>query len=142
MPDRQQHLLDAIEALYFGYRNFTAGPDRILQKRGLSRMHHRILYFVARQPGQPVNHLLETLAITKQALNQPLRQLVSMNLIDSAASREDGRVRELRLTTEGRKLERSLTATQQRLLEKVFSEAGEEMESGWLRVMQQLADHH
>ncbi|RXL39562.1 MarR family transcriptional regulator, partial [Citrobacter sp. AAK_AS5] len=57
---RQAELREAIELLYFSYREFTAGPDRILAERGLSRVHHRILYFVGRSPGIPINALLAT----------------------------------------------------------------------------------
>ncbi len=37
-----------VEGLHFGYRTFTAHPDRILAERGLGRAHHRVLYFVRR----------------------------------------------------------------------------------------------
>jgi hypothetical protein len=47
---RQRQLQEAIELLYFGYRAFTDRPDRILGQRGLNRVHHRILYFVGRNP--------------------------------------------------------------------------------------------
>ncbi len=46
--NNEEHLREAIEALYFGYRAFTAGPDRILEQLGLGRVHHRILYFIGR----------------------------------------------------------------------------------------------
>ena len=50
----------AIQAFYFSYRAFTAKPDEILARRGLSRVHHRILFFVARQPQLSVKELLAT----------------------------------------------------------------------------------
>ena len=37
----------AMEAFFFGYQAFTAKPDEMLAKRGLSRVHHRILFFIA-----------------------------------------------------------------------------------------------
>ena len=46
---REAQLRDAIEHFYFAYRAFTAKPDRILEQRGLGRVHHRILYFVGRK---------------------------------------------------------------------------------------------
>ncbi len=106
----------AVETFYFAYREFTAGPDRILAQRGLSRVHHRILYFVGRQPELSVKTLLQVLAITKQALNAPLRQLNEMGLVLSAADSADGRVKRLRLSVEGVRLEARLTATQMALL--------------------------
>ena len=47
---RQEELRASIEIFYFAYRAFTARPDRILKQRGLGRVHHRILYFVGRNP--------------------------------------------------------------------------------------------
>lgn len=40
----------AMEAFFFGYQAFTAKPDEMLAKRGLSRVHHRILFFIAKYP--------------------------------------------------------------------------------------------
>ena len=70
---------EAIEQLYFGYRALTEQPDRILERKGLGRVHHRILYFVGRSPSTTVNALLSTLNVSKQALNTPLRQLIEMD---------------------------------------------------------------
>ena len=72
---RQDELRHAIELLFFGYRAFTDRPDRILERRGLGRVHHRILYFVGRNPQVSVKGLLEILAVSKQALSAPLRRL-------------------------------------------------------------------
>jgi DNA-binding MarR family transcriptional regulator len=136
---RQTELRDAIELLFFGYRAFTAPPDRILEQRGLGRVHHRILYFVGRSPGLSVNALLTTLRITKQALNAPLRQLVEMRLVSVERSKEDGRVREIALTASGRALEAQLSGTQLKRLAAVFERAGSDAEAGWRTVMQALA---
>ncbi len=136
---REDELREAIELLYFSYRAFTAGPDRILQKRGLGRVHHRILYFISCNPGLSVNELLDVLQISKQALNTPLRQLASMNLVDNARAPHDARVRELRLTAEGKKLEARLSGTQMLQLEEVFASAGSKAERGWREIMSRLA---
>ena len=87
-------LRQAIEYLYYAYRSFTERPDKILDKRGLGRVHHRILYFVGRNPGTTVNALLSTLQVSKQALNAPLRQLLAMQLISAQTATHDGRVSE------------------------------------------------
>ena len=136
---RSAELREAIELLFFSYRAFTRGPDRILEKRGLNRVHHRILYFVARQPGLSVNDLLSVLEVSKQALHIPLRQLVSMKLVQNDKSKLDGRVRELRLTAAGKRLETRLTGTQQLQLESVFAEAGKDAEKAWRKTMHLLA---
>ena len=133
--NRQAALRDAIELLYFGYRAFTDGPDRILARRGLGRVHHRILYFVGRNPGVTVGGLLEILAVSKQALNAPLRQLVEMGLVALTANAGDRRIRNLGLTEAGRRLEAELTGVQTRLLEAAMTQAGPDAEAGWRSVM-------
>ncbi|MGQ7848180.1 MarR family winged helix-turn-helix transcriptional regulator [Granulosicoccus sp. 3-233] len=139
-PDaRERELRDAIEALFFAYRAFTAEPDDILARRGLGRVHHRILYFVAREPGLSVTRLLEVLAVSKQALNTPLRQLSDSELIHSSPGKDDKRIRQLTLTAAGKRLESQLCRTQTALLDKAFESAGSKAEAGWREVMQQLA---
>lgn len=138
--NRPDALRDSIEALFFAYRAFTEKPDRILARRGLGRVHHRILYFVGRNPGIAVNGLLEVLAISKQALNAPLRQLLEMKLVSSQPSPDDGRIRRLQLTAAGVQLERQLTDTQMKMLEAVFTEAGPAAEADWRRIMKALAE--
>lgn len=128
----------AIENFYFGYRAFTAPPDRILAQRGLGRVHHRILYFVGRNPHISVNALLALLFVSKQALNAPLRQLVEMRLVTMATAEHDRRVRELTLTESGAKLEDQLTGTQMKQLQEVFDQVGPDAESGWMQVMHAL----
>ena len=128
-----------MEAFFFGYQAFTAKPDEILARRGLSRVHHRILFFIAKYPGLSVKELLAFLGVSKQALNTPLRQLMEMNLVISQASPEDKRKRLLGFTAEGAKLEQALRREQTRLLKRVFSEMGEEAVNGWLNVNLALA---
>jgi DNA-binding MarR family transcriptional regulator len=137
--DRQAALHDAIEALYFAYRGFTDQADRILDKRGLGRVHHRILYFIGRRPDVSVQGLLDLLAVSKQALNAPLRQLVGMGLVSALPAPRDRRVKNLRLTPEGRKLETALTETQMRQLQAALDRAGPAHELGWRTVMAELA---
>jgi DNA-binding MarR family transcriptional regulator len=79
------------------------------------------------------------LRVSKQALNGPLRQLVEMDLIAMRVAAHDRRVKELRLTYEGEKLEARLSGTQRKQLAEVFAEAGGAAEAGWRQVMQRLA---
>lgn len=136
---RQDELRGAIELLYFAYRGFTDRPDRILERRGLGRVHHRILYFIGRRPDVSVRGLLELLAVSKQALNAPLRQLIEMNLVGAAADPSDGRAKNLRLTAEGQRLEAELTGAQMRHLQAAFEHAGGAAEDGWRKIMETLA---
>ena len=113
----------AIEMLYFGYRNFTLQADRELEKRGLNRSHHRILYFISRNGETLQLELLATLQISKQALNLPLRQLISMDLVTVSRAKTDGRIKLVELTSEGKRLEQRLTRHQRGLLDEVFAMA-------------------
>lgn len=128
-----------MESFFLGYQAFTAKPDEMLARRGLSRVHHRILFFIASYPDLSVTGLLGYLGVSKQALNIPLRQLIEMNLVESRTAEEDKRKRMLRLTAQGAKLEQALRREQLRLLERAFQHAGDEAVTGWLAVNQALA---
>ncbi|MGF6554830.1 DNA-binding MarR family transcriptional regulator [Pseudomonas sp. S30_BP2TU TE3576] len=124
----------AMEAFFFGYQAFTAKADEMLERRGLSRVHQRIVFFIARYPNLSVKELLALLGVSKQALNMPLRQLLEMHLVESVASETDKRKRLLELTAEGARFEQALRREQVKLLERVFAEAGETAVNGWLAV--------
>ena len=126
---------EAIELFYFAYRAFTSAPDDILRQRGLGRVHHRILYFVGRHPSVSISDLLEILAISKQALNAPLRRLTVKGLIGVNSDESDRRYRYLTLTASGRSLETQLTGTQMQHLAKVFALSGKEAATGWKAIM-------
>lgn len=128
----------AMEAFFFGYQAFTSKADEMLERRGLSRVHQRIVFFIARYPNLSVKELLGVLGVSKQALNTPLRQLMEMHLVDSVASETDKRKRLLELTVEGVKLEKMLRKEQVKLLERAFEEAGEAAVQGWMVVNQAL----
>ncbi|WP_312289763.1 MarR family winged helix-turn-helix transcriptional regulator [Stutzerimonas nitrititolerans] len=142
MPDLKkssdQRLI--MERFFLGYQAFTAKPDEMLARRGLSRVHHRILFFIASYPDLSVKQLLGYLGVSKQALNTPLRQLIEMHLVESLTAEDDKRKRMLRFTREGAKLEQALRREQIRLIEKAFKEVGEEAVSGWLAVNQALTN--
>ena len=122
----------AMEAFFFGYQAFTAKADEMLERRGLSRVHQRIVFFIARYPGLSVKELLTVLGVSKQALNIPLRQLMEMHLVNSVAPESDKRKRLLELTADGRRFEESLRREQVKLLQRAFSEAGEAAVNGWV----------
>ena len=58
-------------ALFFlGWRSFVDDADTVLAEHGLGRMHHRVLYVVARSPGISVGELAGALGISRQALHR------------------------------------------------------------------------
>lgn len=135
---RQAELREAIEVFFFAYRAFTTPPDRILAERGLGRVHHRVLYFVARSPGIAVTALLGVLGVSKQALHAPLRELLEKGLVSATPAEHDRRVKQLVLTAAGAALEAELSGTQMAMLEKVFGDAGKGAEEAWQGVMAAL----
>ena len=137
----QSALNEAWRVMHFALRAVIAEPDRILATRGLTRMHHRILFFVAHTPGMSVGELQTTLDVTKQALNAPLRQLQTQGLIELAKADHDARVREIRLTVDGVALETKLTGEQEKLFADAFAKVGARAHEGWRAVMLELARH-
>ena len=116
--------LDFIEQLFFAYRDFISDPDRQLEKLGFGRAHHRVLYFVNRNPGMSVAELLDTLAITKQSLARVLKQLVETDYIVQQTGPEDRRQRLLFPTPAGRKLVLELSRPQSRRIRKAIENSG------------------
>lgn len=135
---REEELRQALELLFFAYRDFTAEPDRILAAKGFGRAHHRVIYFVGRHPGLAVSHLLGILKITKQSLSRVLGQLVAEGYISQRPGDRDRRQRLLELTDKGRELERQLTAAQTDLVGRAYRAAGAEAVEGFRKVMMGL----
>jgi DNA-binding MarR family transcriptional regulator len=132
-------LRQAIEELYFGYRAFTALPDRMLAEQGLGRTHHRVLYFVRRQPGISIGELLAVLDVSKQAVHRPVKDLEERALLANACDEQDRRVRRLTATEAGIDLEARLTAAQMNLLDHAFHGLSESAVQHWHEVMQRLS---
>ena len=111
---------DTIEAFFFAYRDFVSDPDVILSKLDYGRAHHRVVYFVCRQPGMTVADLLDTLQITKQSLARVLKQLIDDGYIRQMAGPEDRRQRRLYPTLTGRELALALSDPQSRRIDRAL----------------------
>lgn len=135
---REEELRLAQDLLFFGYRDFTAGPDAILAELGMGRAHHRVLHFVGRRPGITVGELLTILGITKQSLARVLTPLVASGHVVQAAGRADRRQRLLSLTSQGAALERRLFDRQREVVTRAYREAGPAAVEGFRRVMHGL----
>lgn len=137
---REEDLRQGIELLFFAYRDFTAKADEILAELGFGRAHHRVIYFVGRQPQMTVTDLLGILKITKQSLNRVLGQLVRQGFITRRTGPRDRRQRLLELTHKGAELERRLTETQRALYARAYRAAGADAVDGYRRVLLGLVD--
>src|SRR5699024_1465570 len=138
---REEQLNETLMLFYFAYRTFTKEPDRILEQHGIQRLHHRILFFVARKPKISVHELLATLEVTKQALHAPMRKLIEMGYITSEPATHDRRVRELCLTEKGENLEKQLSNVQRGKMNEIFETLGTESEESWKKVMKKIIDY-
>lgn len=138
-PDREQALNRALEALFYAFNALVTRPDALLAEQGLSRVHHRILYFVGRNPGQSVNDLLAILGVTKQSLSAPMRRLTALGYVHAKTDAHDRRIRRLSLTPAGQALEDALSGDQRARFAQVFAQLGEADEAAWRRVMAALA---
>ncbi|CAA7616693.1 MarR family winged helix-turn-helix transcriptional regulator [Magnetospirillum sp. UT-4] len=137
---REEELRQAIELLFFAYRDFTAEPDAILAEYGFGRAHHRVIYFVGRHPDMTVSDLLAILRITKQSLSRVLGQLVDEGFVTQRPGARDRRQRLLQLTEKGIELERQLTERQRARIARAYRDAGAEAVEGFRKVMLGLID--
>jgi DNA-binding MarR family transcriptional regulator len=120
----QSDLVACVELLFFAYRDFTSGPDAVLEEYGFGRAHHRVLHFVHRNPGLRVADLLDILKITKQSLARVLKQLIDKGFIMQRAGNDDRRERRLFVTARGGRLAEKLTALQTQHIEAALAKAG------------------
>ncbi|HVO02648.1 MAG TPA: MarR family transcriptional regulator [Candidatus Cybelea sp.] len=132
---RDDDLRQGIELLFFAYRDFTAKADETLLQYGFGRAHHRVIYFVGRNPGMTVSDLLDILKITKQSLSRVLGQLVRQGFITQRPGASDRRQRLLSLTERGADLERKLTEEQRALVARAYKSAGAEAVEGFRKVL-------
>src|SRR3569623_898719 len=132
---RADDLRQGIELLFFAYRDFTAKADQTLAQYGFGRAHHRVIYFVGRNPGMTVSDLLDILKITKQSLSRVLGQLVRQGYIVQRPGTTDRRQRLLHLTDRGTDLERKLTEEQRALVARAYRSAGAEAVEGFRKVL-------
>ena len=137
---REEELRQAMELLFFAYRDFTGEPDQILADYGFGRAHHRVIYFVGRHPGITVSELLAILRITKQSLSRVLGQLVREGFITQRPGLRDRRQRLLELTDKGRELENKLTEQQRIRIARAYRQAGAEAVEGFRNVLTNIID--
>lgn len=137
---RDEDLREAMELLFFAYRDFTAEPDAILKHDKFGRAHHRVIHFVGRNPGISVSELLRILKITKQSLSRVLGQLIEDGYISQRPGPTDRRQRLLDLTEKGRTFENELSRGQRELIARAYRAAGAESVEGFRKVMLGLID--
>ena len=131
----------AQDLLFFAYRDFTDGADKVLEDLGMGRAHHRALHFIGRNPGITVSGLLAILRITKQSLARVLNALVDEGYVAQAPGFEDRRLRLLTLTDQGQALEKSLFNAQRGRIAQAYRAAGPQAVQGFRTVMRAMMDN-
>ena len=137
---REEELRQAMELLFFAYRDFTNEADEILESYNFGRAHHRVIYFVGREPGMSVKDLLRILSITKQSLSRVLSQLVDEDFIEQRTGMNDRRQRLLYLTTKGQNLEHELSKSQSKRIAEAYRLAGADAVEGFRKVLMGITD--
>lgn len=125
----------ALELMFYGWRGMTRDADDYLADLGLSRVHHRILFVVARRDGLTVGELLGALGLSKQAVHRPMRQLLDGDYLRSEREADRRRFKILTLTDRGAEVEREASNRERRVMADAFEEAGPAAQEAWLAVM-------
>ncbi len=128
-----------IELLFFSYRDFTSGPDKILEKLNFGRAHHRVIYFVGKKKNITIKELLGVLKITKQSLSRVLNQLVNERFI-IVSTGIDKRTKKLSLTQKGEDLENQLSTIQIDKIKKVINKFSEENINGFKEILYDMIE--
>lgn len=134
----EEELRQAMELLFFAYRDFTGEADALLADFGFGRAHHRVIYFVGRHPGMAVSELLGILKITKQSLSRVLGHLIDDGFILQRTDAADLRRRHLYLTTKGADLERRLSERQSQRIMRAYQDAGADAVQGFRAVLRAI----
>ena len=135
----EKEIRKIIELIFFSYREFTLGPDEILNKINYGRAHHRVIYFVGKQKNITIKDLLGILKITKQSLSRVLNQLVKEKYI-LVSTGEDKRTKKLSLTQKGLNLEEKLSKIQINKIKSIINDAKESDINGFKKILYSMID--
>ncbi len=135
----EKEIRKIIELVFFSYRDFTAGPNQVLEKLNFGRAHHRVIYFVGKKNKITIKELLGVLKITKQSLSRVLNQLVKEGFI-VVSTGIDKRTKNLSLTSSGLKLENELSTIQIKKIKKVINNFKQEDIDGFKKILYEMIE--
>ena len=135
----EKEIRKIIELMFFSYRDFTSGPDKILEKINFGRAHHRVIYFVGKKNNLTIKELLSILQITKQSLSRVLNQLVREKFIILSTG-EDKRTKKLSLSKKGEELEKKLSDIQIKKIYNILKDLNENDINGFKKVLYSMID--
>ena len=137
----EKEIRKIIELIFFSYREFTSGPDELLEKINFGRAHHRVIYFVGKQKQITIRDLLSILKITKQSLSRVLNQLVKEKYILVSVG-DDKRTKNLSLTNKGNELEEKLSMIQIDKIKKILKNARDVDINGFKKILFEMIDEN
>ena len=135
----EKEIRKIIELVFFSYRDFTAGPDQILEKLNFGRAHHRVIYFVGKKDKITIKELLGVLKITKQSLSRVLNQLVKEGFI-VVSTGLDKRTKNLSLTSSGLNLENELSTIQIQKIKNVINNFNHKDIDGFKKILYEMIE--
>ena len=135
----EKEIRKIIELMFFSYRDFTSGPDKVLEKINFGRAHHRVIYFVGKRKNLTIKELLSILQITKQSLSRVLNQLVKEKYIILSTG-DDKRTKKLILSKKGEELEKKLSNIQIAKIYNVIKNFDEIDINGFKKILFEMID--
>ena len=72
----EKEIRKIIELIFFSYREFTLGPDEILNKINYGRAHHRVIYFVGKQKNIISSTFLISFSFKYKGVNNLFRSVI------------------------------------------------------------------
>ncbi len=135
----EKEIRKIIELMFFSYRDFTSGPDKVLEKINFGRAHHRVIYFVGKRNNLTIKELLNILQITKQSLSRVLNQLVKEKYIILSTG-DDKRTKKLVLSKKGQELEKKLSDIQITKIYNLIKNFDEEDINGFKKILYQMIE--
>lgn len=134
-----QPLDGALLLMHFALRGLVVKADAFLAEQGLSRVHHRLLYAVARAEGISVGQLIELLGVSKQALHRPLKFLQDEGYVVARRDPVQHRTKRLSLTERGREVEATASRHERDAMEEAMRTVSPDGQGAWREVMTALA---
>jgi len=137
---RELHPEDgALLLMHFAFRGLVVKADAYLAEQGLSRVHHRLLYAVARADGISIGQLIELLGVSKQALHRPLKFLQDEGYLVAERDPQQHRSKQLRLTVRGARIEKQASAHEREAMQAALRAVSPGEEEAWRKIMTVLA---
>lgn len=137
---RELHPEDgALLLMHFAFRGLVVTADAFLAEHELTRVHHRVLYAIARSERLSIGGLIDLLGVSKQALHRPLKYLQEAGYVVTERDKVEHRVKILSLTAKGAALERLASKHERAAMTAALAGVSPSEQKAWHKVMIALA---